>query len=185
MISRSAKLGGVLAAIALSFGVVGGRWLARSGRVGGGRTDRARREDVLLERERTICSLTSKHGFTLNERGSASGTVTGTIYVHLTIVSTDRVTAEVNIYPARRLDHGRWDGELPRGGAATASFSGSIVDRSRERELRRCPRIGAELQRHDRPLERRDHRARRAAGCRTDASRVVRRAPGRSSARAA
>jgi hypothetical protein len=43
--------------------------------------------------------MTSKHEFTLNERGAASGTITGVIYVHLTVVSTSRVTAEVNIYP--------------------------------------------------------------------------------------
>lgn len=43
--------------------------------------------------------LTSRHGFTLNEKGSASGTIRGTIYIHLNIVSTNRVTAEVNIYP--------------------------------------------------------------------------------------
>ena len=43
--------------------------------------------------------LTSKQGFTLNEQGAASGTVKGTIYVHLSIVSSSRVTAELNIYP--------------------------------------------------------------------------------------
>src|SRR5664280_2413379 len=43
--------------------------------------------------------LTSHHGFTLNEKGSASGTISGTIYIHLNIVSTNRVTAEVSIYP--------------------------------------------------------------------------------------
>lgn len=43
--------------------------------------------------------LTSKHGFTLNEQGTATGTVRGAIYVHLTIASSKRVTAEVNIYP--------------------------------------------------------------------------------------
>lgn len=44
--------------------------------------------------------LTSKHGFTLNEQGRASGTVAGTIYVHLTIVSSSRVTVELSIYPS-------------------------------------------------------------------------------------
>lgn len=44
--------------------------------------------------------LTSKHGFTLNEQGAASGTVAGTIYIHLHVVSTNHVTAEVNIYPS-------------------------------------------------------------------------------------
>ncbi len=44
--------------------------------------------------------LTSHHGFTLNEVGSASGTIRGTIYLHLHVVATNRVTAEVNIYPS-------------------------------------------------------------------------------------
>ena len=55
--------------------------------------------------------LTSKHGFTLNEQGLASGTVRGPIYVHLSIVSSSRVTAELSIYP--------------RGGSITAHGSAS------------------------------------------------------------
>jgi hypothetical protein len=43
--------------------------------------------------------LTSHHGFTLNEQGSASGTVSGTIYIHLNVSSTNHVTAALNIYP--------------------------------------------------------------------------------------
>jgi hypothetical protein len=43
--------------------------------------------------------LTSKHNFTLNEQGTATGTARGTIYVHLTLVSSSRAKAEVNIYP--------------------------------------------------------------------------------------
>ena len=39
--------------------------------------------------------LTSKKGFTLNERGSASGTITGSIYIHLHLVSDTKVTADV------------------------------------------------------------------------------------------
>jgi hypothetical protein len=55
---------------------------------------------VLSLDENGSLHLTSKHGFTLNEQGLASGTVRGTIYVHLTIVSSRRVTAELNIYPS-------------------------------------------------------------------------------------
>jgi len=63
--------------------------------------------------------LTSHHSFTLNEQGSASGTISGTIYIHLNIVSTNRVTAEVNIYPR--------GGSLT--GYATASYrpSGAVA----------------------------------------------------------
>jgi hypothetical protein len=74
-------------------------------------------------------SLTSKHGFTLNELGSASGTITGKIYVHLTIVSTDRVSAEVNIYPRDGSISGQGTASYRRG-STTANFSGSMsIDR--------------------------------------------------------
>jgi hypothetical protein len=67
---------------------------------------------------------TSKHNFTLNEQGSASGTIKGTIYVHLTVVSTSRVTAEVNIYPRGGSITGYGTASYHRGGS-TATFSGS------------------------------------------------------------
>lgn len=70
--------------------------------------------------------LTSKHSFTLNERGTATGTIGGTIYIHLHIVASNRVTAEVNIYPS--------GGSLSGYGSAAyavrgsfASFSGSLA----------------------------------------------------------
>jgi hypothetical protein len=69
--------------------------------------------------------LTSKHNLTLNEEGSASGTATGRIYVHLTTVSSTRVTAEVNIYPHGGSISGRGSGSFRRSGT-TASFSGSM-----------------------------------------------------------
>jgi hypothetical protein len=62
-------------------------------------------------RESGRLRLTSKKGFTLNERGTASGTISGTIYIHLHLTSDTRVTAEVNIYP--------------RGGSLTGSGSAS------------------------------------------------------------
>jgi hypothetical protein len=73
--------------------------------------------------------LTSKQGFTLNEQGPSSGTVSGTLYVHLKIVSSTRVTAEISLYP-----HG---GSITCSGSAgykregsTANFSGGLsIDR--------------------------------------------------------
>lgn len=73
--------------------------------------------------------LTSKQGFTLNEQGPASGTVSGTLYVHLKIVSSTHVTAEIGIYP-----HG---GSITCSGSAaykregaTANFAGALsIDR--------------------------------------------------------
>jgi hypothetical protein len=69
--------------------------------------------------------LTSKHGFTLNEQGYAWGTVPGSIYVHLTIASTSRVTAELNIYPRGGSITG-YAGAGYHRGSQSASFYGSI-----------------------------------------------------------
>ncbi len=69
--------------------------------------------------------LTSRHGFTLNEQGSASGSIPGTMYVHLTIVSTTRVVAEVNFYPRGGSITGQASASYRRG-SSTASFSGTI-----------------------------------------------------------
>lgn len=71
-------------------------------------------------------SLIGKHGFTLNEKGATSGTITGTIYVHLTIVSTDRVSAEVNIYPRAGSITGEGTASYRRG-STTAAFNGTIA----------------------------------------------------------
>ncbi len=69
--------------------------------------------------------LTSKHGFTLNEEGSASGTVTGTIYVHLTATSSTHVTAEVNIYHGGSSISGHAAAIYHRA-AGTETFIGSM-----------------------------------------------------------
>jgi hypothetical protein len=69
--------------------------------------------------------LTSRHGFTLNEQGSASGSVPGTMYVHLTIVSTARVVAEVNFYPRGGSISGKAIAGYRRG-SSTASFTGTM-----------------------------------------------------------
>jgi hypothetical protein len=69
--------------------------------------------------------LTSKHGFTLNETGSASGTIGGTIYLHLNVVAVNRVTAEVNIYPHGGSVTGHANASYHVAGS-TASFSGTM-----------------------------------------------------------
>jgi hypothetical protein len=73
--------------------------------------------------------LTSHHGFTLNEQGSTSGTISGSIYIHLNIVSTNRVTAEVDIYPSGSSIVGSASASYhPSGGVA--SFNGTMsIDR--------------------------------------------------------
>jgi hypothetical protein len=69
--------------------------------------------------------LTSKHEFTLNEEGSGSGTIPGTIYVHLTVVSTSQVSAEVSMYPKGSSITGRASASYKRG-HTQGSFSGSL-----------------------------------------------------------
>ncbi len=70
--------------------------------------------------------LTSHHGFTLNEQGSATGTIHGTIYIHLHVVSTNRVTAEVNIYPSGGGSLTGMASASYHPSGAVASFSGTM-----------------------------------------------------------
>jgi hypothetical protein len=73
--------------------------------------------------------LTSKHGFTLNEAGDASGTVRGALYVRLTIISSSRVTAELTLDRQGGSISGSGSAAYRRGSSA-ASFAGSIsIDR--------------------------------------------------------
>jgi hypothetical protein len=82
-------LGGVACALALGAG-------GASGSIGSPRALAAR--TISLDENGSL-HLTSHHGFHLNEQGTASGTIKGTIYIHLDVSSTNHVTAEVNIYP--------------------------------------------------------------------------------------
>lgn len=68
---------------------------------------------------------TSHHGITINEMGSASGTITGSIYIHLSVSSTNRVSAEINIYPHNGSITGYANASYRTQGA-TASFSGTM-----------------------------------------------------------
>jgi hypothetical protein len=81
---------------------------------------------VISLNEHANLHLTSKRGFTLNEQGAASGTFKGTIYVHLKIVSTKKVTAEVNIYPSSGGSISSSASAAYRREGATGSFTGSL-----------------------------------------------------------
>jgi hypothetical protein len=69
--------------------------------------------------------LTSHHGFHLNEQGSASGTIRGAIYIHLDVTSTNRVTAEVSIYPSSGSLTGYSTADY-RSHGGQATFSGTL-----------------------------------------------------------
>ena len=87
-----------------------------------------------VDRSRRGCAVTEGHGppaphshhsFTLNEAGSASGTLAGPIYIHLNVASTNRVTAEVSLYPRGGSVTGYATASYrPSGGVAT--FSGTM-----------------------------------------------------------
>ncbi len=83
-------LGGVACALVLGAG-------GASGAMG---SPPARAAHTVSLSENGSLHLTSHHGFHLNEQGTASGTIRGSIYIHLDVSSTNRVTAEVNIYPS-------------------------------------------------------------------------------------
>jgi hypothetical protein len=88
----------------------------------------ARSASTLSLNETGHLHLTSHHGFTLNEQGSTSGTISGTIYIHLDVVSTNRVTAEVSIYPSGGSITGQATASYhPSGGVATFSGTMSVV----------------------------------------------------------
>jgi hypothetical protein len=69
--------------------------------------------------------LTSHRSFTLNEAGSASGTISGTIYIHLHVVSTNHVTAEISIFPHGGSITGSASAAYHPSGAR-ATFSGTM-----------------------------------------------------------
>ena len=68
---------------------------------------------------------TGSSGLKLNEQGTASGTIKGTIFIHLDVVSPNRVTAEVNIYPSGGSLTGSGSASYHVNGS-TASFAGKL-----------------------------------------------------------
>jgi hypothetical protein len=113
-------LGALLTAAAPLVGVFAGPAQSRAAT--------ARAAGTLTLNESGRLHLTSHHSFTLNEQGTTSGTITGTIYIHLNIVSVNHVTAEVSIYPSGSSLTGRATASYhPAGGVATFSGTMAIV----------------------------------------------------------
>lgn len=108
--SHTVRLAQGFTAMALTLGVVlgcapagfagGGRVVSVSANSSPGSASRAVAARTISVNENGDLKLTSRQGFTLNEQGTASGTFKGAIYVHLKIVSSTHVTAELNIYPS-------------------------------------------------------------------------------------
>jgi hypothetical protein len=108
-------LGGVACALVLGAG-------GASGSIG---SPRAHAAHTISLNENGSLHLTSHHGFHLNEQGTASGTIKGTIYIHLDVSSTNRVTAEVNIYPSGGSLTGYGTANY-RADGGQATFSGTL-----------------------------------------------------------
>ncbi len=123
--SRYARSGGwVLTAVAVLAALLANGFVSAAP----SRADSAHTAGTLSLNETGHLHLTSHHGFTLNEQGTTSGTVSGTIYIHLNITSTNRVTAEVNIYPSGSSITGSATASYhPSGGVAHFNGTMSIV----------------------------------------------------------
>jgi hypothetical protein len=112
--------GGLSAALLAAVGVFGA---GASGASQGHATAVAARTVNLNESGKL--RLTSSHGLKLNEQGTASGTIKGSIYIHLNVSSTNRVTAEVSIYPKNGSLTGNGSANYRVVGSA-ATFSGTL-----------------------------------------------------------
>jgi hypothetical protein len=118
LVRRSLAVGGAFAAaagtLALAVGVAGAS----------GSTAHAARTISL--NDSGSLHKTSKHGFNLYESGNASGSISGTISLHLDVVSTNKVTAELTVYPKGGSITGKATGSYRTNGG-TASFSGTLA----------------------------------------------------------
>jgi hypothetical protein len=117
-----------LAGTALTLGVVAcALGLSAGGAFGstGSPAPSARAANTISLNENGNLHLTSHHGFHLNEQGTASGTIRGSIYIHLDVSSTNRVTAEVNIYPSNGSLTGSGSANY-RSDGGQATFSGTL-----------------------------------------------------------
>jgi hypothetical protein len=113
----------MITATAMSFGAIIAT--APLGADGASRLS-ARSARTVSVNERGALHLLSKHGFTLNEQGTGTGTISGTIKVQLKIVSTSRVTAEVTISTGGGSISGSGSASYHKG-ETSASFSGALT----------------------------------------------------------
>ncbi len=119
--ARVRQAGGVTACAAALLALAA----APVGSAAAGPAARARAARTVSLSESAKLRLTSKHGFTLNEQGEATGTARGLLYVHLTIASSSRVTAEINFYPSNGSISSRGSASYHRG-RTSASFAGTL-----------------------------------------------------------
>lgn len=98
---KLAAAGTIAAATAIATGApatigASDAWGAGAGATPGAHAART----IALNESGDLHKTGAHHGFHIDEEGAATGTIRGKIYIHLDITSTNRVTAEVNIYPS-------------------------------------------------------------------------------------
>jgi len=120
--ARVAVVAGIMPVAGLLVSVAGLGSTSAAGRIAAPPAVAAR---TITVKETGRLHRTSSSGLRLNEQGSASGTIHGTIYIHLNVVSPSRVTAEVNIYPSSGSLTGSGSSSY-RVNGGTASFSGKL-----------------------------------------------------------
>jgi hypothetical protein len=114
---RSLAIGGTLA-------VAAGTFALAVGAVGAsGSTAHAARTVTLNDTGNL--HKTAKKGFNLYESGSASGSISGSVTLHLDVVSTNKFTAELTVYPKGSSISGKASGGYRTDGG-TASFNGTL-----------------------------------------------------------
>ena len=120
---------GMSLSAAAGIAVLGAGTSAASGLTGGAHgthgSSVAAASRTLTVSEHGNLHLTSSHGFKLNEEGKASGTLSGPVYLYLTITSSSRVSAEVRFYPHGGFFGGHGTGSYNNSGSR-ASFSGTL-----------------------------------------------------------
>lgn len=114
---RSLAVGGALAAAAAALALAVGATGASGSAAHAART-------VSLNDSGNL-HKTSKHGFNLYESGNASGSISGSVSLHLDVVNTNKFTAELTVYPKGSSITGKASGSY-RVNGGTASFSGSL-----------------------------------------------------------
>ena len=119
-----ARARNLLVASAMSVGALTGVSVLGAG-ISSAASPRAVAASTITLNETGKLHRTSSSGLKLNEQGTASGTIKGKIYIHLDVVSPNRVTAEVNIYPNGGSLTGSGSANYQVNGG-TASFSGKM-----------------------------------------------------------
>jgi hypothetical protein len=111
---RSLAVGSLLAAAGA---------LILAGGAGGATAGAAR--TISLNDSGHLHKLSSSHGFYLSESGQATGSIGGSLSLHLHVAANNRFTAEVSIYPNGSSMTGSASGSYHVNGG-TASFSGTM-----------------------------------------------------------